>query len=103
MLSDNDIQKLSKVFATKQELAEVKQDLAEVKFEVITTKNELSEVKKDTEFLRENMQALLVGMDGIAKNLHELRMEYTGMAMQLTRHEKWIKELAGKIGITLND
>ncbi len=107
MLTNNDIQKLSEVFASKHDITELKHDVGELKKDVAQIKvkinHDIPEMKKDLEGLRESMQILLTGMDGIAKVMGDLRMEYTGMAMQLNRHEKWIKELANRIGIALND
>ena len=36
-------------------------------------------------------------VDKLAKAVDDLRIEYSAMAMQLNRHEKWIQQLAEKL------
>ncbi|MBI2577266.1 MAG: hypothetical protein HYV77_00270 [Candidatus Wildermuthbacteria bacterium] len=40
-------------------------------------------------------------VDKLAKAVDDLRIEYSAMAMQLNCHEKWIQQLAEKLGIKL--
>jgi len=89
MLTDKDIAKLTSVLATKQEVIEIK--------------TELAEVRKDIDGLRETVQGLLSAVDKLVQAIHELRTEYSAMGLQLNRHEKWIKEIAGKVGVKLLD
>jgi len=80
MLTDKDIGKLASVLATRQEV---------------------KEIKDDTEALRESMQALITAVDKLVKPIDDLRMEYAAVSSQLSRHEKWIKDVAKKVGIKL--
>ena len=47
-------------------------------------------------------QEILVATDGLMKPLSELKMEYTGMMIQLSRHEEWIKLIATKTDVALH-
>ena len=80
MLDDKDISKLISVLASKKDMEEVKTEIAEMK---------------------ELLQGLLVATDSIAKSIGELKMEYAAISTQLTRHDRWIKQIAEKIGINL--
>lgn len=81
MLTDKDIKKLSSVFATKRDL------------ERFITKVEFDDFKFK----------LFDILDGIAKSIDDLKMEYIAIKTQLDRHERWIKEIAEKTGISLKE
>ena len=106
MLTDKDIEKIasalvtkqSSVFATKEDIADIKLDIS-----LLATKSDVAETRKDIDGLRESIQGLFSAVDKLVQAIHELRLEYTSMGFQLTRHEKWIKEIAGKVGIHLAD
>jgi hypothetical protein len=93
MLTDQDIQKLSSVFANKQDLA------------ALATKQDLSlfsaEIKEEIGSLRETVQGLSVAVDGLAKSVNDLRIEYAAVLSKIDRHERWIKLIAEKIGVHL--
>lgn len=74
-----------------------KDDIADLRAEM-TTKRELRDL--DERFTKK-LQELLIMMEGLMKPISELKMEYAGMMMQLSRHEEWIKLLAKKQGIAL--
>ena len=80
MLTSEDIQKLLEVLATKEDVKEVKAELVD---------------------LKETVRELVTAIDRLAKAVDDLRIEYSAMAMQLNRHEKWIQQLAEKLGIKL--
>jgi len=86
MLEDKDIQKLIEVFATREEVA---------------TKEDLGEVKQDLDGLRESIQALTLAVDKLVKSTQDLHQEYVIMIAKVDRHEKWIQQLADKLGIKL--
>lgn len=83
MLTEGDIEKMKSVFATKPELDDVKEALIEA----------IGIMRND----------MLTGFDSIIKAIDDLRMEYVAMKMQLDRHERWIRELAEKVGYKLTD
>lgn len=97
MLNDQDISKLSAVLATKKDLEE----MTERSLSVFATKKDAEEIKGDLGDLKELIQGLIVASDSIAKSIGELRLEYAAISVQLSRHDRWIKEIAEKIGLKL--
>lgn len=80
MLDDKDINKLTAVLASKQDVEEIKGELSS---------------------LKELVQGLIVATDSMAKSIDKLVAEYAAISVQLSRHDKWIKQLAEKAGIKL--
>jgi predicted nucleic acid-binding Zn-ribbon protein len=80
MLDDKDINKLVSLLATKKDFEEIRSNISDMK---------------------ELLQGLLVATDAIAKSIGELKMEYAAISTQLTRHERWIKQIAEKVGLNL--
>lgn len=80
MLNDQDINKLTSVLASKKDVEEIKSDLGD---------------------LKELVQGLIVSNDSIAKSISDLRLEYAAIATQLSRHDRWIKQIAEKVGLNL--
>jgi hypothetical protein len=81
MLEDKDIEKLVSVLATKQDVNKARQDIND---------------------LRELVQGLIVATDKMATSMSTMTAEYSAISVQLTRHEKWIKQLSEKLGIELS-
>ena len=82
MLTDQDIERIVSVVATRQEV---------------------QEIRDDVKTIREQMGDVLAGLDGIAKAIEDLKMEYAAVKMQLDRHDRWIRAVAEKVGIQLKD
>ena len=82
MLTDEDIVKLSAVLATKEDI---------------------KDLREETDALRETVQALTLAMDGLTKAITNLNTEYAAVSSKNTRHEKWILQLAEKVGLRLED
>jgi len=80
MLDNEDINKLTSVLASKKDVEEIKNDLGD---------------------LKELVQGLIVASDSIAKSIGELTLEYTAISSQLSRHDRWIKQIAEKVGLKL--
>ncbi|MCX6751495.1 MAG: hypothetical protein NT161_01875 [Candidatus Nomurabacteria bacterium] len=80
MLNDQDINKLTSVLASKKDVEEIKSDLGD---------------------LKELVQGLIVASDSLIKSMSDLKMEYAAISTQLTRHERWIKQIAEKVGLNL--
>ena len=80
MLSDQDIDKLTSVFMTKNDFQELKEEVSAVK---------------------EIVQGHSVILDGLAKSFERLDHEYVSMKNQVNRHEKWHHQTAEKVGIKL--
>jgi uncharacterized coiled-coil DUF342 family protein len=79
MLEDKDIQKLIEVFATREELNDraTKEDL----------RNAVSEIQ--------------TSVDTYAKKADAYFQEMVMLTHKVDRHEKWIKQLADKLGVKL--
>jgi len=79
MLTEEDIKKLIEVFATREEMKEIVADLV--------TKEEFS--------------TLLTSLDAYAQKADTYFQEMVMLAHKVDRHEKWIQQLAEKLGIKL--
>ena len=80
MLSDEDIKKLIDVFVTKEDLKEAVGNLS--------TKGDFNQ--------------LLTAVDNYAKKADTYFQEMVALAHKVDRHEKWIQQIAEKLGIKLN-
>jgi len=80
MLSNEDIQKLIDVFATKDDLREAVKNLS----------------------TKEDFNKLLAAVDSYAKRADTYFQEMVMLSHKVDRHEKWIQQLADKLGIKLN-
>lgn len=81
MLDDKDIAKLVALLATKEDVKQARTDISD---------------------LKEIVQGLVVATDKMATNIGVMNAEYGAISVQLTRHEKWIKELSEKMGVKLS-
>ncbi len=82
MITDTDIKKLSTVFATKQDVADIRDDV-----------NGLKEIA----------QGLVVAVDGLTKMTSDALIEYSAMGMQLSRHERWHRQTASVLDMHLEE
>lgn len=98
MLEDKDIEKLVSLLATKKDL----DNMAENSLKIFATKQDVQEIKSSVADLKELLQGLLVATDKMATSMEILGAEYKAISVQLTRHEKWIKQLSEKAGIQLS-
>ena len=80
MLTNEDVQKLIEVFATRDEVA---------------TKADLEEIRKD-------FSDLQVSIDAYAKKADTYFQEMVMLSHKVDRHEKWILQLAEKLGLKLD-
>jgi len=79
MLTDEDIKKLIEVFATREEVA----------------------TKQDLERLRKDFADLQTSVDAYAKKADTYFQEMVMLAHKVDRLEKWIHQIAEKVGIKL--
>jgi len=80
MLTNEDIIKLSEVLATKEDIKDLRQDI---------------------DGLRETVQSLVVSVDKLAKAVADMHQEFVMIIAKVDRHEKWIMQLAEKLGVKL--
>ena len=79
MLDNEDIQKLMKVFATKEEIKEMISDLS----------------------TKEDFNNLQISVDSYAKKADTYFQEMVALSHKVDRHEKWFHQVADKLGIKL--
>ena len=95
-LSDTE-DRMSKLFATKKDLSDSEDRMSKL----FATKKDLQEVRIELKDMKELLQGLLVAADSIAKSIGELKLEYAAISTQLSRHDRWIKQIADKVGVHL--
>jgi len=100
MLTSEDIKNLieaqKEVFTTKGDFEVFKEEL----FDVFPTKEEVV-TKKDFEELRKDFSDLQSSVDSYAKKADTYFQEMLVLARRVDRIEKWMKEIADKVGIKL--
>ena len=79
MIDDKDIEKLINVFATREEIVS----------------------KNDFEELRADFRNLQTSVDAYAHKADKFFEELVMLSHQVKRHEKWIQQIADKLGIKL--
>jgi len=79
MLDEKDIQKLVNVFITREEFNETISNLA----------------------TKEDVNKVLTAIDGYAKKVDTYAQEMLMLAHKVDRLEKWVNEIANKLGIKL--
>lgn len=91
MLDDKDIQKIieanKETFAAKQDIAVIKADI--------------KDIKSDVSGLRESVQSLILSVDKLVKVMEDSGQESASATLKIDRHEKWIQQIAEKIGVQL--
>ena len=117
MITDQDITKLKKVFATKDELLsvsdkvdslEVKVDSLEVKVDALDVKvdalvYEVGDLKVEMGEMNDKMDSMHNKIDRFLGVVDTLRLEEGAGAVTLARHTRQIKSLATHTGATLPD
>lgn len=93
MITDQDIEKLKGVFATKDDIANMatKDDIADIESRMVT--------KDDFEGLKEMVQGIAVGVDKLMRAEESRKIEDASMKVKTDRHETWIKTASEKIDV----
>jgi len=109
MLEDKDIEKLKEELATKEDLKRfaTKENLEQAFsehtakiMEIFATKEDLKEAVKDLS-TKEDFNKLLTAVDSYAKKADTYFQEMVMLSHKVDRNEKWIQQLADKLGIKL--
>ena len=79
MLTNEDVKKLIEVFATREEVA----------------------TKQDLEDLRKDFSNLQTAVDRYAYKADAYFQEMVALTHKVDRHEKWLQQIADKIGVKL--
>lgn len=72
--------------------------IVEANREVFATKEDLEDFKEE---MIKNFSDLQTAVDGYAKRADTYFQEMTALSHKVDRHEKWIKQLADKLGVKL--
>jgi uncharacterized coiled-coil DUF342 family protein len=98
MLTEKDIQKIIKA---NREIFATKEDFNKLIAEVVISREEIKDLRKDVAGLREAIQSLIISVDKLAKAIDDLHQEFAAITAKVDRHERWIKQIAEKLGIKL--
>lgn len=109
MLTDKDIIKLREVFPTKkdvrtifhQELKGTSSRVDRTETVVVSTEQHVRSLETRVANIEKTLEHLVQGVDKLVTAFDELRREYAAMSEQLSRHERWIKYIAKKAGVSL--
>ena len=72
--------------------------------QVFPTKDEVRSIVQDELVeTKESQQRILTALDRLATAIEKLNLEYAGISIQLSRHERWIKEIAKQAKVKLAD
>ena len=82
MLTDKDIDRIIAVVATKQDVREVGERI-----------DRLEDIQK----------RILSALDRLATAIEKQNLEYAGISIQLSRHERWIQQIAKQAKVKLAD
>jgi len=82
MLTDKDVQKMMKVFPTRDDVRLI--------------------VQEEIAPMQDTLQRVLLALDRLATAYEKLNIEYVAMSEQLSRHERWIQEIAKKAKVPLS-
>jgi hypothetical protein len=105
---NNKLDQVIDTMATKEDIVRLDGRIDQV-IDTMATKEDLLRLEMATkqnldvldEKFSKKFHEILIATEGLMKPISELKMEYTGMMIQLSRHETWIKLLAEKQGVTL--
>ena len=59
------------------------------------------EIKADLKSMQEAIRDLTVSIDRLAGAISDLSSEYAAITNQVNRHEKWMHQMADKLGVKL--
>ena len=67
----------------------------------LATKDDIVRIEERLTGVEKSLRSLSVSVEKFVKIASDLKQEHAAISVQLTRHERWIKELAKKSGIAL--
>lgn len=112
MLTDADVQKLSKTLATKADARGLGKRMSgiEIRLGSVETRvggieisflNFQQSLDERISRLENKIDRLANSIDKLTEAIDTLRLEYAAIKGQLARHEEWIKQIAEKAGVKL--
>ncbi|MBI5456139.1 hypothetical protein HY969_00150 [Candidatus Kaiserbacteria bacterium] len=70
---------------------------------VVATKEDVRQLNERVDKLERTQQQILSAIDRLATAIEKQNLQVAAMAMQLDRHEKWIRQIAKQAGVKLSD
>lgn len=83
MLTDKDIDRLMHVFPTKDDVRSI--------------------VREEIADVRDTQRHMLSALDRLASVIEKLNLEYAAISEQLSRHERWIQQIAKQAQVKLDN
>jgi len=71
--------------------------------ETLVLRQDIKEIEEEVGGLREAIQAMSISIDKLVKGVEDLKQEYFLVVFQINKHEKWIRQIAEKVGVHLLD
>ena len=88
--------------ATREHLERVEGTVTNLVVKVADLDVRMVQVEERLGKLEESVHALTNAIDKLAKAVDDLRIEYSSLVLKSDRHEKWILQLAEKLGLRLD-
>lgn len=70
---------------------------------VVATRQDVRDLGGRIEKLEDTQKRVLSALDRLATAIEKQNLEYAGISMQLSRHERWIREIAKQAKVKLAD
>jgi len=72
----------------------------------LATSSELESFRENTEkeisSLRDDIRTLTTAIDRLVKSVEVLSDEYSSISVRIDRHERWLQQVADKVGVKLD-
>lgn len=75
MITDQDVDKLKQVFATKDDMMDLKQDISSLKQDVSGLKQDVSTLKQDVSGLKQDVSTLKQDVSDLKQDISEIKLE----------------------------
>lgn len=98
-LTQSDLQAIKELFNTGTLV--LHEDIKGLKNETLVLHEDVKELKEEMKAFRETVQALSVSIDNLVKGVEDLKQEYSLVVSQISKHEKWIRQIAERVGVQL--
>jgi len=83
------------------EITEIKTDVKTLRVDVSELNSGVTEIKGALKTHKQEFRSFVTSFDRHIKIVESLQQEYLALQSKVSRHEKWISEIAEKVGIKL--
>ena len=101
MLDAQDIQKLTEILATKDDIRVVDSRLLNLETQFVQFDKKITHLDDRLMVLEEKQDKVIDILDKMIGRMEALNQEYLVLKERDTRYERWFMEIAQKVGITL--